>query len=476
MAELLVYPSAIKIDLPVKNSVIDFLPIVLIEGANNVTVSEEALMWARYMSHGYSVTGIDVRISALTRFINFYNLWTSDLHEIGPEEQTNTILIFTHFRINGTISLDKYHVLKALNWRPVKKETARQDFNYILEFFFFSEQNLDGVLRTISKEALHFPTDYKKKMEVLKHSTQSEFLSHISNSARYWEDLRDAYQYRVPRWARPSNSKSLLRPFPTLEEIKEIISAEKNPAFKALWIAGAFGSHRISEQLNCWQCDILPPSSREFLFGNNSTDSIVYLMAHPSESTYIGDLTKSLGPTREQYLKDKYRLIPRNHYPKTDNRRAGWKAKSLFGKFSTADTFWLNSSAAKLFEACTEEIHSFHLKNKTSKNHPYFFVNMLSRDENFSNPIQLKRVERAWVNACKRAGITPYRNGRNIHGLRHFAKHYASNVLGLNAREIQLIRGDTSIDSQNDYGRDIVSLNSTLKTFHTKGANLDEIL
>ena len=69
-------------------------------------------------------------------------------------------------------------------------------------------------------------------------------------------------------------------------------------------------------------------------------------------------------------------------------------------------------------------------------------------------PLKKKRAQDAIAAAYERIGVTPNKDGRNIHGLRHWAKFYAENELGLNPRQIQIIRGDRSIASQEHYGRD----------------------
>ncbi len=469
------FPAAIKVILPIANSFTGFLPVIFVADKNDAALNEEVLLWARYMVNGYSITAIDARIGSLTKFINFFHLWASDLNEISIEEQTEAILIFTYFRINGTKTLAEDHILKPLNWAPVSQTTSRIDFNYVTDFFIFVEQNLGQEIRSLSKEVLRFPIDFNRKMEIVRGSRQNEFLAHLAKSIRFWDSMREDTQFKVPKWARPSSNKAIFRAFPTLEEIEEIIGAERNPTFKALWIAGSFGSHRISEQLNVWQCDILPASYRKHFFDKNVGDTILYLMAHPISSTYTEDFTKNKGPTREYYLKERYNLIPRPNYSPTDNRRAGWKAKSLYGRFETTATFWLDSSAAKLFQICIEEIQNFHAHNRTSRKHPYFFVNMFSKDASYGEPLQMKRVQSAWEQACKRVGITPYRNGRNIHKLRHFSKWFAENHVGLNSREIQIIRGDTSVNSQDQYGKDLITTHKFLSNYYTESAKLNEL-
>ena len=301
---------------------------------------------------------------------------------------------------------------------------------------------------------------------------QKSFFAHLKKSREFWRELRGE-QYKLPVWLHPSATPGSSRPFPELQEITELILRERNPVFRAIWIALAFGSHRVSEVLHAWQCDVRPASDRAKFFGHASekNSQVAFIMAHPSESTYTED-PKERGLTREQYLKTVYDLVPRTFVPTGNKRHLGWKSKTFFGLGKTSDTFWLDPSAASLFEESVQEIQNFHLYNRTSKLHPYLFVNMFGRGDNFAQPMKYSRVVDALDSAYRRIGITPKKYGRNLHGFRHFATEYARKTLGLPDREIQLIRGDKSINSQDDYGKSAAVIHNAIR--HAKHIPLHE--
>lgn len=443
-----VFPVATEVTLPIQGDGHLFLPVLLQQMGGNVFIDRQALLWSRELTLAFTFPSIQQRIKTITRFKNFYALFTAE-QNLSIEEQTHAIYAFVNWRLAGTTSLSPEEQLSKLGWKPIQKETARNEFRHIVEYFLFLSEHCQGT-RFVEFNTLNIPSLLLRKMKEL---DNQDFFVHLKRARDYWADYSPTIP-KVPAWARPDSNRSQFRPFATLEEVRAIIIAERNPAFRAVWIAAAFGSHRISEILNVWQVDVLPGSYRREFFGPGMNDeTTLLLLAHPSESTYIDQVGSNKFVTRKEFLRMQYNLNPRNLLPERDPLRAGWKSKLLIGHQKTANTFWLDHSAESAFSECVEEIQRFHLLHRTSRKHPYFFVNMFSSDDTFGQPLRMARIQKAWVAACKRVGIQPHVRGRNIHGLRHFAKWVAENELKLNQSDIQIIRGDKSISSQNDYAR-----------------------
>ncbi|WP_319413370.1 hypothetical protein [uncultured Cohaesibacter sp.] len=459
-------PMTVVVNLPISRAIGDkrptFLPSLIIRDKG---VYKDALQFADEFSLAYSVKAIETRIKTIARFMNFWDLFIEGV-DISIEEQSNAIFTYVDFRIHGTEELDELHPLSELHWKPIQKEHARNEFKYIIEFFDFLEKNsiIYDEIPIFNRLNISFHNKNGSRYENYKKFKQPDLLFHLKKSRDFWKGIRGE-NYHLPDWLRPASTKSTSRPYPDFEEVRDLILLEKNVTFRAIWIALAFGSHRVSEVLHAWQCDVLPARNRARFFGHSDpkNNQIAFIMAHPSESTYI-DAPSARGQTRERYLSARYGMLPRNLLPSTHKNRLGWKSKLLLGSMKTTDTFWLNPNAASLFEDCIREIQKFHLANQTSKSHPYLFVNTRARGDNFAQPLKYARAADALDAAFRRIGVSPKENGRNLHGLRHFSKDYMENVLGLSPREIQVIRGDMSINSQDDYGKNITKIHEVMKS------------
>lgn len=459
-------PIAVMVNLPVSRTLGEmkpkFLPALIVRDHG---VYKDALIFADDYSLAYSAKAIETRMKTIARFLNFWDLFIGGV-DISIEEQSNAIFTYIDFRIHGTEELDELHPLAELHWKPIQKEHARNEFKYIIDFFEFlgKRSKIYDEIPIFSRLNMNLSIKNGYRYENYKKFKQPDLLFHLKKSRDFWKGIRGE-NYHLPDWLRPASTKSTSRPYPDFEEVRDLILLEKNVTFRAIWIALAFGSHRVSEVLHAWQCDVLPARSRAKFFGHTDPENnqIAFIMAHPSESTYI-DVPSKRGQTRERYLSARYNLVPRNLLPSTNKNHIGWKSKLQLGSMKTTDTFWLNPSAALHFEDCIQEIQKFHLANRTSRQHPYLFVNTGGHGYSFAQPLKYARVVDALDAAYRRIGVSPKENGRNLHGFRHFAKDYAKNVLGLSPREIQVIRGDISINSQDEYGKNITIFHEIMKS------------
>lgn len=459
------FPVATTIQLPVSGIGHSALPVIFLQNATgSIELSLAALEWASNLSSELRSVSVRKHVSTLCNFFNFHHLYAEEQARTA-KAQALSILAYIDFRVSGTEHLENENPLSLLSWKGVSKTTVRSEFNHLQRFFRWleiSRRNIDNNLN------MHFFPTSGLIVHELKKFGDHDFFKHLAANRKHWEDLAQYDKLDAPRRLRPTPRNNRFRPFPPEEEIKAIIASEQNPTFKAIWLLQSYGaSHRISEILNIWQEDILPPSYSRNFFGFSTKDMPVVLIAHPSESTWLGGFTDNR-LNRLQFMLQRYGVRPRSERPSSDPQYAGFKGKRLFGQHLVANSWWLNMDAAMAFQECVDQIEVFHRRNKTSQSHPYAFVNMYAKGDRRGEPISYKRISSAWNAACKRVGITPNRNGRNIHGLRHFQK-WQMEQMGISSSQIQVIRGDSSIASQNEYGKCAASIANALNktTTHT---------
>ena len=445
------FPIAVIVHLPIKGPGHAALPIILTEGPQTNTgidtVCWDAVEWASQISGQLGTVSVRKHVGTLCKFMNFFHLYSKEQKLLSVRDQTVSIFAFLDFRITGTRHLSHDHPLKPLGWEGCAKHTVRAEFNYLTRYFCFLENYIGNNVQSLDHRLFKLPSDQLDHLR----KKNNDFLMHLASYRNFWADLNED-EIEFPRRFRPTNREIGYRPFPDEDEIRLIIAAEKNPAFKAIWLIQAYGaSHRISEVLNVWQDDILPSSYNREFFGSPADGMPLVLIAHPTESTWIGT-SNSRKQTRQTYLLNRYGILPRSERPETDPLFAGFKTKRVYGLYKSAKTRWLSSEAAIAFGNCAQEIPSFHISHRTSRKHPYFFVNMFARDDRHGEPITKSRIDKAWIAACARVGVSAHQRGRNIHGLRHFTKYYAEQM-GIPASMIQVMRGDNSEQSQNDYGK-----------------------
>lgn len=454
------FPIATTANLPISGVGHASLPVIFLEDTNTKAVEPllDALKWASALSVELKSISVQKHIVTLCNFINFYHLFNEG-KEINLEEQTYTVLAYIDFRITGTTFLNRDHPLHKLNWAGVSKATASTEFRYIIRFLQFLEDTTGHDTKSVDAKRYKLT---KLSLNNLQSLSERDFFIHLSQYRKFWEENFPNNEVKDMRFMKPAKRISGHRLFPTEEEVLAIIGAESNPVFKAIWLLQSYGaSHRISEVLNIWQEDILPDSYSELFFGIKNSIHPTVVIAHPSESTWLGN-PKSNRKTRMQHLLEKYGIVPRSERSANDPLYSGFKSKLLYGTHLTANTWWLRPEAAELFRECVVEIESFHRHNRTSKYHPYFFVNMYAKNEYYGEPLKKSRIESAWVSCCKRVGINPHQGGRNIHGLRHFQMSLLNN-LQIPPEQIRLIRGDSSVRSQEDYGISAKSLSNALQ-------------
>jgi len=439
------------------------LPVIFLEQADgNVALHFEALHWARTSTASLSHAKINSNVRTLARFISFSNVWIP--HTTIPYEFSDyAVYAFLHFRSTGTLSPDGTCVLGGLNWQPCSLAVLRNELRAITNFFRYCALTWGHV--HINKYPQNADSENAFIQRMTNHSERNDrdFFSHLSAARRHWARYAPEPSLKIPSIIRTHQKARIIRRFPTSDEVWAVVNAEQNPVYRSLWLAAAFGGVRLSEQLNAWQCDVLPGCYRqEFFHESDNDETILVLRAHPSESRYT-ESPGSKGITRKQYLRKHYGLLPRNLLARDDPLYAGWKGTLLTGDLQTHQIFWVHSGAARLFAECAEELRRFHNLYQTSRRHPWYYVNIADPSGHHrGNPLKVKRVEAALERAYHRVGLKPHDWGRNPHGFRHYYKWVAEHELKLSPKHIQIMLGHHSINSQSQYGRDAKTVNGEL--------------
>ena len=430
------------------------MPFMFLAGATgSVAWHREALVYARAST---AVAGGTQRaerdLEAVARFHDFYRtFWVG--RAVDPHSMDYLVCAYLMWRRNGTLE-DGTSRLGGLRWKPLDIPALRGEFRSLIRYFHFCSVTWGYIALGQLRHTLAPNDEQQVRMRDAARLAERDLLVHLNARRDFWAKTYGMEEAEPPISLARSKSGNICGHVISREEVEAIIAAETNPVFRALWLVGAYGGIRISEQLNAWQEDVLPASWRKQLFQYDSGDDIMFLRADPAASRYIGDVGRSSQETRKAFLRNRYGMLPRSELDKGDPLKAGWKSTLYInGQFLLNEVFWSSNHAVKMFAECAEAIRDFHRLHKTSKRHPYFYVNMADPTQEFRGGIlKISNVEAAWERACARCNLEPHRWGRNIHGLRHFYK-WSVEELGITPDKIQIMMGHLRIRSQEDYGR-----------------------
>lgn len=405
----------------------------------------QAVEWAVSQLGRGRLRGITNDLELLGRLHDFHQVaWRAE--PLLSADHRTFIWCYLDARYHGTSS--RGH-LKPLGWKPVRFSTVRDEFRRIVAYLKWADtedRHSDELL--ISPQELGVLSD---RLSVDSKRPQRELLGHLAAGRARWEMLFGR-GYEMPDLhvrddGGSGRTISLDRTFDPAE-VELVIRHERHPIYKAIFILAAFGGLRISEILHMWQCDVLPASTAEYLFGRRQEEPLIFL-AHPSESRYIGDFTRRR-VTRLQHLSERYGRLPRHMLQ--GYRRAGWKHPLMTDRaLWLSEVFWADRAHAFVFSECMAEVRSFLAEHHIGERHPYLFAAMRA-GPGFGEPVAYWQVVRALERACRRVGLEPFTNGRRIHGFRHFYKAQLER-LRLSRAHIQVAMRHKCQESQDDYGR-----------------------
>ncbi|MCO6389374.1 site-specific integrase [Aliihoeflea sp. 40Bstr573] len=427
------------------------LPVLLICTADDdeIVVPKEALAWALHLTDEI-VPAASIRrgLNAVGRLFDF----TSSIgHHRIEQDGFIDVAVYEYLRARLETPPD-LQSRSFKYWHPVGYNTVIGEFRDIVDFARFC--------REYAGESSIIGSAFRKSRKVWElvncNISADDLLSHLRAQRLRWSALTGGDRPVVARGIRRiagnrSFARSTYDTSLSMAEVDAIIDLERNVAFKALWILLAYAGPRISEALNLWRCDVLDSSYARRLFNADVVGPVI-VFADPRESTYLGSFGRGLpSKTREEHLRRTFGLKPRPSL--TDKRRAGWKGMSVFEpqRMLTHGTWTCHARASEFADLVTR-LHDIHLAAKTDLKHPYLFISV-KNIQYLGEPLKMGNVEKAFSRACKRAAIEPHSPGASLHGLRHYYRWYATNILKLGEDIIQVMLRHRSPLSQRVYGK-----------------------
>ncbi|AXB30192.1 site-specific integrase [Vibrio campbellii] len=185
-----------------------------------------------------------------------------------------------------------------------------------------------------------------------------------------------------------------------------------------------YGGLRLSECFHVFTDDIsIDPQSGAALIS----------VFHPSD----GKSPDERFSKRNEYLVNKYRLTPRNEYPRSHRLYSGWKGPLLTNRNLSFDVMFYPTSKAVEFTLLLQK----YLSTKPASESPFLFVNSKGNTESKKN------FNQKHSRAVKRIGLEPSKSlGTTPHAHRH-SYGYRLSQGGFSQLEIQKAMHHKSPDS-----------------------------
>lgn len=307
----------------------------------------------------------------------------------------------------------------GLFWRPRKTEDIsvllghiNQYCDYLDQIFGFELPNINPMRKADSaEERLRWCAYYKR--------TKNSFLNHLS----YPRAQSFAYSRSVTIQSNPMISMESVNRFPETyfdTFIKEGFVKRRKGQFQLdhasmlIVMLMHYGGLRLSECFHIYVHDISI---------DTKTGHSLIKVFHPRD----GKSPDSLFSTRKEYLNARYRLRPRNEYPRSHRLFSGWKNPLLTSKDLYFEVLFCPLEKAYDFSILLQ----YYLSTRVDGEHPFLFSLTNGSPESKQNFIQkyCRAVKRIGLSSSKLSGTSP-------HAHRH-AYGYRLAQLGLNQFEIQ---------------------------------------
>lgn len=425
--------------------------VVTCDRDGEVAFSAELLSSVRKLrATGWSQSHIERYVRSVRCLMEYYiALGSPTLDEAGLSD---LVWSYLSLRLHGSFGQGEPDSL-GLYWRPSRWQTMKSECRAIADFSDYCAAAyqylpLTNTVRVPHKREGPSHGDLVR----LKKISEKSLLAHLHLLGR-----------NSPRMAMPGRKSAACtgvgRSVMTVQQAWDVIDAERNPVYRMLWTLGFWGGPRISEQLNLWRLDVLPGACRRVLFrGDPFQDTCLVILANPWESTYCTSLGAA-STARRQHLMDTFGLHPRPDLRHVEGGRykalwSGWKGMMETNEHRRiSQIFWTSREASDEYE----RLHACLMERQSglglSRKHPYLYVNLDGRNvDAIGGPLKMSNVGKAWERAVSRVGLTPYRFGASIHGMRHFYKEFVSTELGLGKKQVQLMMRHRAETSQDMYG------------------------
>jgi site-specific recombinase XerD len=398
--------QSLIVNLPfTEGSTIYSLPCVVVNGR----VSTPILSWLLTQARDNATpASLERYARALGRFIEYYTNFGEDQR---PEQ---VVQGFARALQLGC---------KELRWSPLASDSAKNYFNAFNQF-------CDWLVVTGGYDTIQHPNPTitvsmtpAEQAAAEARSRESSMLHHLYSLTKSGQGIRTIRKVGVnTRFSRRTAAgASLAQPGKTagyrplgmsLEDYWKLLTTEKNPRNRLLWLLLGAGGCRVSETLNMFQTDIHYQAS---------TQQALVALANPVEGiSYLADGRRV---PRHEYLKEIYGLTPRCLLSKSDPLHAGWKGIAEGGLHDDnlaeveewADNRWtLIEWLMPIFGRLFWKSHLTYMQELRGMRltHPYYLVNL---QHNIGSPLTRSAVNQLLAVACKRAGVKHTRP----HRLRH---------------------------------------------------------
>lgn len=429
------------------------LPLLFVDGPGGGGLLREQVALLRHLAgQGYSPSQQLKLTESIGRFCDWIQLG-EDYPPAEPDALPGMLRRFLLARYGGTVKPDGTDPT-GLRWQPAKAQTVEMDRRHLnkLSAFVVSELGyfpLNPVTRVdgYTRDAVSF-----RGAEVVLASRrqQLDFLGHVAHK-RAARPILSVGRIGRPRPQREDDGHA----FP-LDRLPDLIASEPSVVKRMIFIELAFGGVRISEALNHFVTDVLPGSRRPALFPDDSpSDLPLVVLADPVASVYTDSLAFS-AEDRRQYLRRCYGLLPRSERPRRgDSLHAGWKGMIYDNNnLLVSQVYWSHPRWARTYWNLYAELLEIRrsVPRGVRRSHPYLYVIDSPRRAEFGQPVKIHGIEKAFVRACERIGLQPYRSKASLHGLRHAYKRQLR-LLGVRPSTIQRCMHHASPDSQDAYDK-----------------------
>jgi Phage integrase family. len=429
------------------------LPLLFVDGPAGGGIMREQVALVRHIAgQGYSPSQQMKLTESIGRFCDWMQLAESGTMPT-PETLPAILRRFLVARYEGTVQRDGSDPT-GLFWRPAKAQTVEMD-----------RRHLNKLSDFVAREFGYFPLNPDTRIEGYHHGRGAvrEVEMVLSSRRQQLDFLGHVAHKRAPRPLRVIGPVSHRRPqreddghaFP-LERLGDLIANEPSVVKRMIFIELAFGGPRISEALNHFVTDVLPGTHRPKLFPDDRpSDLPLVVLADPMASVFTDTLQFST-EDRRQYLRRRFDMLSRPDRPRRgDPLHAGWKGM-LYDNTNllVSQVYWSHPEWARTYWRLYSELLEIRrsVPKGVRESHPYLYINDSVHRSEFGQPVKIHGIEKAFVRACERIGLEPYRGKVSLHGLRHAYKRQLR-LLGVKPSTIQRCMHQASLVSQDAYDK-----------------------
>ncbi len=380
--------------------------------------------------HEASPERIRKSIKAVGRIYDFYMIVEKG-RPLSAEQLERMMLRFFEARHFGN---------SQLGWTSVGRNTAIDDYRYVMEFTDFAAGNFDHTpinpveLKLVSDIGIKEQQILNSKMAIKKTWDKNYHLQPTTQEA---QGIVIARKNKIPRKKKKKNRQP--SHFPP-DRVLDLIKATPSIRDKLYLLILFFGGFRKSEPFHLYVTDI-----------RIINDSAVIRLADPVDGKYDWEekfAGKQTG-SRLQFLKQRYDLGPRNKLGVDHPMHAGWKGMDYENDRNEATMQWLVPEMGKYFAHLHKE-YMQQYRNHINDDHPYYFINTKD-DGSFGAPLKMSNMDKSFYRSANRIGLRANQRGVNPHGARHFFGYFCATHLRLTPDVTQILMRHAYMSSTDVY-------------------------